>query len=321
LDIQKIPPQKKPSFWCSWPHQTEKEAFLANLLFPIELEEPWDSLHFIYDKMRLHTLLAFSCKYKSPLAMIHLARIIDYYFEEKPKSIDEFQKELLTELADMIDVDDSKPYFDFGEILRLKNLDAIKAYKMGSEQDFRCFYEITKDKDAMRRISIQDPLALIYLADLEDDPKEKLQCFINAGKNGVPYGWFRAGTLPEDNCIEYLTKAATSGIASAYLTLGEYYSDLGNIDEMITLFESSTDCPAVFVKLGDHFKYKDDPEKAGTFYLKNILTGFRLIDVMDLEEKFLQESEKDLELYFLGLKRIISGDYPNLKSQYPTEFK
>eukprot|EP01080_Neovahlkampfia_damariscottae_P011974 gene11974-5375_t len=56
-----------PSFFDKWSHQTEKEAFVGNLFFPIQLEEPHDPITHCFYHLSVIKLLSVSLRYQNPL--------------------------------------------------------------------------------------------------------------------------------------------------------------------------------------------------------------------------------------------------------------
>lgn len=317
-----------------WNHQTKEEAFKCSLLFPIELEIPWDSLNFIYEDMRIQSLLAICVYFKSPLAMVHLSRILDLYFE-KPKEIGVFRDALIGDFNKFFadyqkKIEKETPFFEVCQIYSLLNKDFSSIRSEGVKFDARCeFLSRNRDERILKDLANDYPEAYIYLAQSEKEESQKRQYYDMAGKFGVPFGWLRLGGMTSDHekFVSCMVNASDAGITSAVLTLGEYYCDNDLDDLMVDLFNKFDGMPAVSRKLGKYYLDREDRKNSRHTYEKDTLTGCRSICILHPVEKdeefrqYIQDMDDHLENCFMLIRKLTEGEVPTLKDMYPTEFE
>lgn len=310
-------PDDIPNFFDQWSSQTKENVFISNIFFPMEIEEPNDTLNYIYEKKRVHKKLAICCKNNDPLSMLHFSKILEHYYEDEDESeirniclglaekSKEYFKKTLTE-GDVV------PYFAMGEFCRLLGNESVNYYEKGD--DIRCKYKIAvqnNDRNEQEIISKTFPPAKICLGNAEKDQDKAVKYFVEAGEAYVPYGYFKAGNLllrsgKTEQGLEYLHKAAEKGISSAYMILGLYYHDLSNYNKEKEIYKKAgeNDVPHAYIKLGKMYENKNKIEKAKKFYQFDALGGYKYSLPLENNEnakKFKAKSMENLNKYFISL--------------------
>lgn len=214
------------------------------------------------------------------------------------------------------------PNYDLGLLNQhISTYDPIKFFEKGSG-DTRCKYYVAaskKDQTDLLNMKESFPLCYIALGNLEKDLSKSVQYYIEAGKQNIPLGWFKAGckTIIKDPKmgVEFLTNACNQGMSSAFMKLWEYYLDNDKTEKMIEILKEGQEIfPYASIKLCD-FYIKKDKKKGEEFYLKNDLKGFEYVKGKK------EEGKKVLINHFLELKSIIDGKHPILKRENPEEIE
>eukprot|EP01080_Neovahlkampfia_damariscottae_P011287 gene11287-4098_t len=295
-------PDVLPKFFAQWTHQSKEQAFISNVFFPMELEEPNDTLNYLYQKERIHKKLSICVKSDHPLSMLHASNIIKQYFESEEQLPKCFTK-LLERSKEYFKYEKSKktdyfPFFEMGQICYFLEENPMNFYK--KSEDDRCIYKVETQNDnveAIKKMSDFYPPSNIYLGYNEKNSEKALKFFIKSGENYVPYGYFEAGCLllsenKIDSAITFFEKASKKAISSAYLTLAEYYHDISDYkkEKEIYLEAGKNDVPYAYICLGNKYKRKVK-KKAKSYYDQDILGGYKYS--LTLEENDIEKRKRD----------------------------
>ena len=302
-------PETLPGFFCQWDHQSLEEAFISNIFFPIELEEPNDTRNYLYEKERIHKKLSICVKNKHPLSMLHAFNVINQYFMDDENNIPECSMKLLDDCKKYFEAQKSKKdsiNFEMGQMCHLLEENPMEYYE--KSQDFRCLYGVAvqkKDVELFRKIKNDYPPSNIFLGNHEQDSDKALKFFIEAGENYVPFGYFEAGSLllkqrNTEKALEYFQKASEKAMSSAYIILGQYYHDISDYkrEKEIYLKAGKNDVPFAYIKLGNMYKMKNK-NIAKKYYEKDTLGGYKYsIALEENGEKEIVSAIEKLKKYF-----------------------
>lgn len=287
---------KIPYSPLKWSHQTEKQAFITDILFPIQLEEPSELLYTIYGNPLVHSKLALCSKHQDPLSMIHLSNLIKWHYDDDgyiPESITKIQ-ESLKERGESYFNDQIKeqdiPFFKVGEFARLINK-KTDYYQKGEETDIRCKYRLASFKktvEELKEISQDYPPAYINLGHLEKEKDQKQRFFEKAIDCDVSIGYLELGLLFLNNDAEkgigYLNMAGKKGIPSAFMLLAEYFSDKKEYPKMIEMYEKAGPLhPLAYIKLGKIHQRKHK-EKSDSYFRQDKMNGYKYTIIKDGEK-------------------------------------
>jgi tetratricopeptide (TPR) repeat protein len=276
-------PPDIPSFFSRWSHQNAKQAFIMNVLFPIQFEESNQPLNYIYENPFTHTMLKICIKNEDPLSMMYFSKIIKWLYKCKDKSsqISKFQKKLKEESKGYFNKykenssKDDIPYFYMGELAALLSKeDPSPFYEKGKNSDVRCRYRLASSSNEFKKVVNEYPPAYIHLGILAKEMEVKENYFRKAIEHEVSYGYYELGNLFFRNKrieegVKYLLKAGEEGFSSAYMLLAEFHSDRGEYAKMIEMYE---DAGPIFPLAYSELKIlheKNDPKKAKTIQKKN----------------------------------------------------
>lgn len=313
-----------------WKHQeNEHISILATLMFPMELECQWEPINFLSVKPSIHSRLVASCKYGSPLAALHLAAIIQYYFDdlEEDPQMHELYQWFVDRPDSQISNSENRPCVEYGMILdfQKETEKAIKVWEEGQSMHSK-YLAIRKTGIAsdIAKFSEEIPFALIDLAELCDNQNDRLFHYLNIAKGidresskvlPIPIGWLRAAENVDDSqkAIHYLEYAARYGIDSAYHKLAELYRNLDMYDKIESLYSiANEDSPSVLQKYGELLLKRGKRDDAMDVFMKDPLTGYKY-----LSEVQKSDGHDDLRNYFQNLKRIIVEGQPYIYEAIP----
>ena len=236
-----------PSFFDKWSHQTEKEAFLGNLFFPIQLEEPHDPITHCFYHLSIIKLLSISSRYRNPLAMYFSSKLLEGLYECEDDEIFQKSTQLMNQVVQHYTFESQKEKknlkcnFSLAELSRLlgyKKEVCTSYYGNGKNLDIRCYSNIETDIDQLKIIFSEYPPAYQNLR-LYD--RENRDSYLNLVKDKCPYALYQLAMIQksEENKLDFLIKAKEKNIFSAYIELADYYSYVGKIDEEISLLEEA----------------------------------------------------------------------------------
>lgn len=261
------------SYWKSirhyrWPHQAQDapfEAFMSYLFFPVQFENLYQGTSGSIQQDPLQYLLAISASYGNPLALYHVAEILEMYnpLENDDDEEDIVEKHFSEEGIALIDryaceesVTESVPHY-YCALLCFTRIDVMSAhahFKKGYERGelwstYRHACNLVREgtekeaiKEALDKLSKMNPgLARIAQEDLYNNREERIKNYIAAGELGVPEGYLSAAMLysgkgDEENALKFYLLAVRNNIVSYYSEVGEIFLKKGKFEEACEVY-------------------------------------------------------------------------------------
>lgn len=275
--------------------------FLAAIFYPIEIEQGWDSLPALYARRHIHIGLALASKYGNYRAMYHLTEAMkDAYLDRIDDQTDNFIEEMKIRISKSSDQ------------LAISWVDLERTFSPNENDGEALFHDalLQKNKrDALLQLERAYKLGFkragIEIARRQKTTRESYDMYITSGeKDELPYGFFMAAEIldrgymndPNNTSDELFEKAGESG----YLRLIERNIENQSKSEKYAERMLKGGDGSGFRKLGDHYRFKGDLERACEYYHKaGPFDGYhREADITSNPEKSAQ-IKKEADNYML----------------------
>lgn len=282
-----------PSFFSRWVGQNEKQVFIFNLFFPIEIEEIYGPLEFIYQNKKVHKKLQICSLNGDPLSMLYLAKIMDNYYKNLKIQCPDIKNKLVkisfSIVKNTLKSNQNCPNYYIG--IYFDSID----YHINTNDERSKFKILCNQKNKVNTfieyLKNYPPYFIYFGNQLKDNIEDKMKYYIKAANNYLPYGYFEAGILLLNNNrtiegIEYLKLASSHGIMSASLILANYYKDISYKDKEIEFYNEAAinGNPYAYIKLGDIYKTTNKKESFKFYTLAGIY-GLNYIYGMDIVKR------------------------------------
>lgn len=335
--------------YFKWPHQTDFQALMGHIFFPIQLE--YINETGVNLRKHVQDLLAISASYKNTLAQFEMKRILDMHspsvegeeIDESSSFQDYFGEEsaLLLEKYKKTDA----PFY-FGAFLDIGSPASRGYFKKGW---IKCkiplcgSYYFHSLKKGIARNGISTEMMKIHkgigymLKQMEVDPllpnsrQTRIELYLKAGKHGIAEGYYSAGILAEADdrrtklktnpysSLEYYKLAADNNILRAYGKIAEIYLKKDEIEDAIEAYKEQggrgeetgyREAGKLYLKLGKE-------KKAIKYFKKADLDGYydRKLNAPPFEcEKLKQKEEYKRKRRYEFLLKISNAKDPSKRT-------
>ena len=318
-----------------WPHQTSKQSFLGSsflpykleflgmMCLPKELEELYDSPINLYGRSDIRYKLSLSARYRNPIALYHLSKILDLYGGDDEKEERDFMKkkslifseDANTYFTEATTNDKTHPFLKGVSYIYLEDRDKAqdffkKAVEVDPTDEESCYMLLSMEgsSDLYEKAKTDKSFArgLLIKGNNADTDEEALDLYLQAGQGGVAEGYYKVAQIlnrgydshdfvGDKDPFFYLEEAGKLGMLTAY----DFAADLAKEKKDFALAKKFYTCkgdmgdPLGYYNLAALYEEEKNISEAMKYYKKAgpLIGG---LEEAKLKEKMstVQEAEK-----------------------------